>query len=385
MSIQKRTKLFIETGPLIDKRISGTGHVAMNIIKYLSTNTTFMDGYRIILLVPFNKLKAIERFGFNKNVEVRSIPIPARILNGLVRYNLLPPVDLLYGRGVYLFPSFKNWPLLLSKSITYIHDVAFKVYPEFIEPRNLSLLNSQVNRFLTRTDQVITVSESSRQELLEHFPYLREEKVSVVENSIDTELFSPQSKQRIQELKKKYRLPQKYFMFLSNIEPRKNISTLLSAYEIVQKKDSSVGLMIVGGMGWLNDGVLKTIETMQARGVPIVRPTQWVPDTDLPGLLSGAVALVHPAFHEGFGITPLEAFASGTPAIVSDIPVMHEVVGTDGYYLKDAANAVELAELMQQVQTASVDQKKLIARAKGFSPDYCYGKLVSIIQKKSIR
>ena len=108
----KRTKLFIEAGPLLEKRMSGIGHTTLNIINYLSDNPAFIDKYEIRLLVPRNKKAMVERFRFNENVKLSFIPLKARIINGLTKYNLLPPMDVFFGKGIYLFPNFKNLPLL---------------------------------------------------------------------------------------------------------------------------------------------------------------------------------------------------------------------------------------------------------------------------------
>ena len=71
-------------------------------------------------------------------------------------------MDLFLGRGVYLFPNFRNWPLLFSRSFTYIHDVAFARHPETVEPRNLAYLRKNVARWIGRTTNVVTVSETSK-------------------------------------------------------------------------------------------------------------------------------------------------------------------------------------------------------------------------------
>jgi glycosyltransferase involved in cell wall biosynthesis len=378
----KRRRLFVEAGSLIDERMSGTGHVAMNIVRYLSSNQSFTNRYRIILLVAYNKTVAIDRLEFNKNVEVRRIYLPARVINGLTRFNLVPPADIFFGKGTYLFPNFKNWPLLVSRSITYIHDVAFRIYPEFIQPKNLSMLDSSIDRFLRRSDLVVTVSDSSRDETLEHFPYLTADKVITIENTVDTTLYNPQPPAAVEQIRSQYELPKQYFMFLSNIEPRKNLNTLLDAYEkIAQPGKKNPALVIVGGMGWLNNGVEQKITAMQKAGLNVIRPRVWVPDSHIPALLTGAIALVHPAYHEGFGMSPLEAMACGTPVIVSSIPAMREVAGSVGTYLKDIESADELAGLMTKVMKDRPDRKKLIARAEKFSPASSYDKLISVIQK----
>lgn len=351
--------LYIDGSVLTDLRMSGTGHVALHIARHLSTSKDFLNDYTIKLLVPFNKRREAMRHNFNKNIEIRPIWLPARVLNGLIRFNLLPPMDVFIGRGVYLFPNFKNWPLFFSQSITYIHDVAFRLFPEYIEPKNRSMLEMLAERFIRRTDTVVTVSKSSKAELLDQFSFLVPERVRVVENGVDRELFYARSTREIADLRRKYRLPEHYYMFLSNLEPRKNLSLLLDAYSQLSPEIlARSALLIVGGMGWLNQGLHEKISSLNASGVRIVIPNQYVPDGEIPGLLSGAIALIHPAFHEGFGMSPLEALACETPVIVADIPVMREVVGKVGVYIEDLHDPKPLSLSMEKQYNRSYTKEQ---------------------------
>jgi len=372
-----KTALFVDGGSLIDERISGTGHVALRIIKFLSENDIFLRNYSLTVVIPFNKVSRLRKHGFNKNVRIKKVYLPARILNKLTTLNLLPPMDMFIGRGIYLFPNFRNWPLFNSKSITYIHDVAFKMYPEFIEPKNLAMLNSQIDTYMKRTDTVVTVSDSSERELIEFFPYVKG-KTAVVLNSIDSAVFYPRPQEDIDKARQRYNLPEKYFIFLSSIEPRKNILNLLRAYEKL-KNNTDTGLLLVGGMGWLNDDVIQKIDELRAEGKWVIRPSRYVPDEDIPALLSGSIALVHPAYHEGFGISPLEAISCGTPAIVADIPVMREVLGDEGVYLNDPNDTDMLCSLMENITKIAPGKRLMIQRAKLFSPDRCYSSLLDIL------
>jgi glycosyltransferase involved in cell wall biosynthesis len=382
--MRKRT-LFIEAGALLEEKMSGVGHATMNIIQELSSRPSFTQDYDIKLLVASNKADTLERFHLNTKVKTKKIYIKARILNGLAKYNLLPPMDLLFGKGIYLFPNFKNWPLVRSRSITYIHDVAFKLFPQFVQPKNLKMLENSVDTFLKRTDHIVTVSKSSRDELLQAFTYVADDKVSAVQNGIDPTLFTRRNAKEIQRLRKKYNLPKKYFIFLSSIEPRKNLKMLLEAYRLLPthiQKESA--LLLIGGMGWLNDDIIAKINELRQAGITVIKPTSFVPDEDLPGLLSGAVTLIHPAYHEGFGLPPLEALACGTPVIVSDIPVMHEVVGSVGTYFKNLTDPHELCQLMENhynKQYSSEDRQEFRRQALKFTWPETLRRLEEIIRE----
>jgi glycosyltransferase involved in cell wall biosynthesis len=168
-------------------------------------------------------------------------------------------------------------------------------------------------------------------------------------------------------------------MFLSNVEPRKNIDRLLAAYEAAVA-DQSVSLLIVGADGWLNTATAATIERLRARGYEIIWPDAYVPDADLPALLSGAQALVHPALYEGFGISPLQAMACGTNVIVSNTTSLPEVAGKAGIYV-DPLNTESITLTIQKTLAAKGLQpkKKILTQTTKFSWQKAAAELHDII------
>lgn len=366
--MNKKTTVFVDGDAIISQRPSGIGTATVSLIRALSEDPDFIAKYRLSVIVAANKVGKIERWKFNDNVNVKISLVPGRIFNGLLKYRLLPPMDIIFGRGVYLFPNFRNWPLIRSPSATYIHDASFKVYPQFVEKKNLAFLNANIARWIDRTSRVITVSKHAQTEIEKYFPEAKG-KTSVVYNGID-DTFKPLPKSAVTDLLRSYGLTyKKYFMFLSNIEPRKNLEGVLAAYELFCKKNGKdeASLLIVGGMSWSEDVMRNKIDSMQKSGCQIIRPSHYVEDRDLPGLLSGAACLVHAAFYEGFGISPLQAMACGTQVIVSDVSSLPEVVGDAGEYV-DPDDVEAIAGAMQKTYNKRHDvNTKGIARAKQFT------------------
>jgi glycosyltransferase involved in cell wall biosynthesis len=328
-----RKKLFIEASALTEARPSGIGHSIVATIRALIKVESFITAYEIVLLVSADRRHNLGRWNFPEDlVKVKSIPLEKHILQVMLKYRFLPPMDIFIGRGIYLFPNYKNWPLLFSKSLTYIYDVAYTIFPETVQPKNLIMLRKNVPHWIQRTDKIITISETSKAEILEHLD-VNKRAVDIVYCGVDTAEYHRAGQTVIQAVKKKYSITGDYILSVGSIEPRKNIGRLLDAYAALPAPIlKRFSLVLIGGDGWLNEPIFKRISELKQQGLTIVHPTQYVGDEDLPPLYSGAALLVQSSIHEGFGFPPLQAMACGVPVVVSDIGAQHEVVGEAGIY-----------------------------------------------------
>lgn len=348
MNNQKLT-LFIDAMSLVPERKSGVGYMLEQIVFALQKNSRLT----IQLVVTLGKRKYIEKYVNKNNTTIKTIPLPAKLFEALLRLNMIFPIDWYLGRGIYLFPNFKNWPLWNSQSITYIHDLAFKKFPEVVHPKNQRYLNRYINRWAYRTNIVIAVSDFSADEITKYI-CLPPAMIKVVYNGVDHKVFYKRTKKEIDYVKQKYDIPyDKYFMFVGNIEPRKNLLMLLESYtQLSPEIRETNGLVIVGGDGWLNEGIIKKISVMQNKGLKVMKVNQYVSGDDLPALYSGSSLFLQPALYEGFGITPLEAMACEVPVVLSDIPPHREVVDGAGYYF----NALNPDSLVASINEALKDK-----------------------------
>lgn len=375
-----RQKLIIEASAIADKQPSGVGYSIVNLLNALSSSASITDVYDIHIIVPSRRLLFAKNNISLANITVRRNYLQNRIINLLNYLGLLPPMDMIYGRGVYLFPNYKNWPLTgNSKSMTIIHDLAFLLYPDTVEPKNQAMLAKNVPRWTRRTSKVVTVSNSSKQEIIENLS-IETEKVATLYNIVPPLKTLP-SQDQILEVRERYDLPEEYLLILSTIEPRKNLSQLLDVYDALGVSfKAAYPLVVCGGVGWERPEVIERMERGMRDGW-IVRPG-YVKDEDKSSLYAGARLFIHPAIHEGFGLPPLEALQSGTAVLANDIPVLREVLNggvTYANFSDTAATAAILGEMVEK--SAKPDQRTTADILERYSPDSVVGAFRNIIEE----
>ena len=329
--IDRQTDIFIDALALVPERKSGVGYSIEQTLLCLA-QLPQNSNRTIYLVVPLGKAKHLQRY-VEGNVKTKTIYLPARIMELLLRLNVFPPIDWLLGFGIYIFPNYRNFPVWRSRSLTYIYDVAFIKHPEMVQPKNQKYLQHYVTRWLGRSSKIIAISNAGRTEI-EKYLAVPSTNIEMVYCGVDSNIFYKRQELEVARVKKVYGIDyDKYFLFVSTIEPRKNILSLLDAYDALPLKvKQTYGLVLVGGTGWLNEAVYDRLAALQKKGLQIQKVDTYVMTEDLPAIYSGATLLIHPAYYEGFGMTPLEAMACETPVIVSDIPAIREVVRDSAVY-----------------------------------------------------
>ncbi len=260
-------------------------------------------------------------------------------------------------------------PLRLNgfKSVITVHDLAFLRWPHFMTADSARYYG-QVDQAVKRADAIIAVSESTKNDL-ERLLGASPDKITVVHEAADP-VYRPMPKDEAwASLKSKYPLPDEFILFVGTIEPRKNIGTLLRAYRRLRDDYKvTAGLVLAGAVGWLSDQVFEDVEQLGLK--EHVTFLGRVENGNLVYLYNAARCLAHPAFYEGFGLTPLEAMACGTPVVASNVSSVPEVVG-DAALLVDPNSDEALAVALQRLLTddalwVSLREKGL-ARARTFS------------------
>lgn len=225
----------------------------------------------------------------------------------------------------YLFLASKS-PVLFRRKKIYntIHDLVAWDYPQTM--RTLQKVNSKVlNRNASIvSERIITVSEFSKGRIhsILHYP---EEKILVAYSAVANSL-SSENKRPYEEVKKKYKLPDKYIMNLSTLEPRKNLELLLRCYDQVAD-EVDYDVVLIGRKGWKIDEMLESIKSNNR-----VHITGFVDDEDVVSVYQHAMCFVFPSVYEGFGLPPVEALYLGTPVLSSDAASLPEVLREQADY-----------------------------------------------------
>ena len=227
--------------------------------------------------------------------------------------------DLLHSPA-FVVPLFRRGPY---RQIITIHDLAFLRFPQTLPAGRRRYLAIAATRSMRLADAIITDSRAIQREVQEQVN--RPEKVAAVPLGVNPALFHTHPTLEDEKILESLGVQRPYFLFAGTIEPRKNLSRILSAYLQARREGVKPNLVIAGRLGWKHD----TIPLYQEGVVGV----GFVTDAKLAALYRHAESLLAPSLYEGFDLPVVEAAACGTPVICSDIPVHHELFGEEGRYI----------------------------------------------------
>ncbi len=239
------------------------------------------------------------------------------------------PLRTILGRYDLLYCPGNMAPALSDRAVVVLHDAIPLVHPYWFSNAFARWARVMLPRAAHRARWVITDSHASRVALLNLFPFL-EGRLSVVYPGIG-EQFRPAHPDEIAAVRARYGIQRPYLLFLSTLDPRKNLHRVLAAWRTVASQVPGAELVISGMSSEVFSGSSARARTLS--GVAGVRWLGFVPDAHLPALLSGSEAMVYASLDEGFGFPPLESMACGRPAIVSTAGSLPEVCGEAALYV----------------------------------------------------
>ena len=243
-------------------------------------------------------------------------------------------------------------PHLRRPTVLTVHDLIFERYPEHHTWSNRAFLKLGMPLFVRAASAIITVSQNSKQDLIELYG-TPSEKIHVVYEGID-QRFAPIGPPAVMDIRQRFSPDRPYLLMVGTLEPRKNHATALRALARLKAEEFPHRLLIVGGHGWLFEPVRQLIQQLGLENDVIF--TGYVDDVELPALYTGADCVLLPSLYEGFGFPVLEAMACGTPVVCSNVSSLPEVAGDAALLvdpLDDEGLAAAVARLLTNPDIAS--------------------------------
>jgi glycosyltransferase involved in cell wall biosynthesis len=255
-----------------------------------------------------------------------------------------------------------------GKKVLTVHDVSFFLFPEYHPLKRRLTFKALFPRSLEQADQIITDSDSTKRDLVEHF-HVPVDKITTVHLGVDQSFAPVREADALVVMTKHGVRFGAYLLYIGTVEPRKNLPRLIQAYNLFRANASlSLPLVLVGASGWLNQDLFREIDKSPWKGD--IKLLGYVEKADLPALYSGATAFVYPSIYEGFGLPPLEAMACGAPVITTNNSSLPEVVG-DAALIVDAHDVDAIANAMVQIASDPSVRENLrqrgLVRAKFFT------------------
>jgi len=244
----------------------------------------------------------------------------------------------------YFHPYFSTLPLRKNRPLVVtVHDLTPIKYPDHYPPGVKGKIRWQIQkRFLRRAERIITDSQASKKDIVEFVDFPKE-KIDVVYLAAGSEFGAMQDKKRLLRVKKKYNLPDKFVLYVGDVNWNKNVPGLVKACEKID-----VPLVIVGKQAvvesfdkshpenrdlvWLQERVKKS---------KLIRLLGFISDDDLVAIYNSAVIYCQPSFDEGFGLPVLEAMACGCPVVSSNGGSLPEVAGGAALLVKPTIEGLE--------------------------------------------
>jgi len=325
---------------------SGIGTYIKNIVPFL------LDEFDVILLGNKNE---IMKYSWVDKVKI--IECNSRIYSIKEQFELFKKIP----ESDFFWSPHYNIPLLpirAKRRIVTIHDVFHLAFYDSLNFKQKIYAKFVINQVVKKSDVILTVSEFSKEEIIKYTNAKKD--IKVVYNGIDFNKFRfIDDKVKLERVKSKYNLPNKFLLFVGNVKPHKNLKNLILAI-----KDLNENLVIVGKKeGFItNDNEIFSLIKKYNLEQKIFF-TGYVEDVDIPLIYNLAEILVFPSLYEGFGIPPLEAQACGTPVIVSKIASLPEVCLDSALY----CNPYDIQDIREKIELLTNDenlQKELIK--KGF-------------------
>ncbi|MEH2346172.1 MAG: glycosyltransferase family 1 protein [Nostoc sp.] len=309
---------------------------------------------------------------FKNSSQQYLLPLPVRVSDLLLALAFKPSLsyfekyfgspDILHGTNYSVYPCQNSF------NVMNIYDLTFIKYPNYTDSV-VKTYTKRVKRCLQWTDLVLTISESSKKDIIE---YLQLDPEKVYVTPLASRYYPNYLSEEVAQILEKqanYDFSKPYLLFVSTIEPRKNINNIITAFNYLKEKYKiEHQLILIGRKGWNYEPIFAAIENSPWANQ--IHHLNYLSNELVALFYSKADVFVYPSHYEGFGLPVLEAMTLGAPVVTSNTSSIPEVSG-DAAILIDPSDPVQLAEAILKVISDSQLRQELInkgkARAKLFS------------------
>jgi glycosyltransferase involved in cell wall biosynthesis len=350
----------------VQKRRAGLGRYATELLRALlaadSENSYKLHGWSYSIdddwLVQLR----------STTVELHIAKVPGFIKRYYWNHLHFPPIETIIGE-FDIFQSIDPFlpPTRKKKTVASVHDLSYRKFPQFFE-RSILRWDKHVSLSIYASSAIVVPSLQTKCDVLEMFQ-IPDEKITLVRPPVNP-IFTPHADETFDgDVKGKYRLNHPFILFVGTLEPRKNILTLISAFETLHReKKMDLELIIAGKRGWLYRKILEAMMRSPVREK--IRHLDYVTDKELACLYRAAEFFVYPSYYEGHGSPVVEAMASGKAVITSNTSSLREI-GDGTALLVNPNSAEELTQAMRILledpsQRAALSQRSL-QKARVFS------------------
>jgi glycosyltransferase involved in cell wall biosynthesis len=359
-------RIAIDGIPLAEPK-TGIGHYTFELARGIAALASQHDFELVAHVSIETAIQAAFDTGAPLPANLRAVHVPTNSLSkrwwriGLPLYVQRRAVALFHGTN-YKVPLWNR-----CRTIVTIHDLSLLLHSHTHEEELVRRARMRLPVTARIASKIITDSESVKREICEHLR-IKPEKIAVVPLA-PRRAFQPVAPAESAEARRRLRVEDDFILFVGTVEPRKNLLTLVRAFdELTRRTNLRPQLVIAGKKGWLTEELYVLIEE-SGLGSRILF-TGYVSDEDLAALYSSCRVCVYPSLYEGFGLPPLEAMSCGAPVITSRIPVIMETVG-DAALLVEPTNVRELADGIHGVWENDAERRRLsaggIAHAANFT------------------
>jgi glycosyltransferase involved in cell wall biosynthesis len=368
---------------------TGTEHYTYELLAALAQRDQ-QDRYTLYFNQPPAELPPL-----GANFGLRRIPFPRLWTHLRLSAELLAHTPDTLFVPAHVLPLGAPLPRRLRTVVT-IHDMGYLHFPAAHTPAHRLYLRLSTLWSARAATHLIAISGATRDDLV-RFTGARPDKIAVVHHGLAQRFRPVADRAAIAQAQARYGIREPYFLYVGTVQPRKNLVRLIEAFAQARTEDggrrteeanasvlrppSSVPqLVIAGKRGWLTEAIERRAAELGV-GDRVVF-AGYLPDDDVPALLSGALAFVFPSLYEGFGMPVLEAMACGAPVLAANTSSLPEVAG-DAALLVDptdsGAIAAGLARLAGDAALRAELRERGLARAAQFTWDRCATETLKIL------